>query len=118
MQQLSRFMFWLVLLALPLQGFAQAGFLSCHMDRSGASQHATMDHGMSHTGDHQAAAKADLAKKACCTCAVACTVMAMPTSVTELARVDQALPAFTELTPFVPTQAPVPPDRPPRLFSL
>lgn len=120
MKQTTRFIFWLMLLALPLQGFAQVGYLSCHMGQMDTAQHdgmahMSMDHG---TMDPHADAKADPGKKACCTCAVACTVMALPVVVVHIAPVIQHVPVATEFTPLVPTQAPVPPDRPPRFFTL
>jgi hypothetical protein len=102
------FLMWIMLLALPVQGMAQASMFACHLngDVLGSAQtmnHASMDHGsaghgsMDHSGmDHSGMnhsmpatgshdhGNTDDAKKlmkslhGCCNCAPTCAVVLLP----------------------------------------
>ena len=84
---------WMMLLALPVQGMAQASMFACHLNGNSSSagqaiDHSTMSHGaMNHDGmDHSmhnmdAQADPDSSKKlmkslhGCCNCAPTCAVV-------------------------------------------
>ncbi len=132
---------WLVLFALPLQGYAAATLLHCGPGHhravaaamaapSGAHEHAmhSDDHAAGHAGADGATASAavgddgasldhldKLSKAKCSACASCCVGAALPTATLEFAPVAGAVVP----TPFVPASRvgfyTDSPDRPPRL---
>jgi hypothetical protein len=92
MKQMVRiFLMWLVLLALPAQGMAQASMFACHLVGNSTSADQITDHSvMNHDGmDHKQHAMSDhvypdssekLMKSlhGCCNCAPTCAVVLLP----------------------------------------
>jgi hypothetical protein len=72
---------WLMLLALPVQGMAQASMFACHLNGNSSSAGQAIDHSM-HNMDAQA--DPDSSKKlmkslhGCCNCAPTCAVVLLP----------------------------------------
>ena len=123
---------WLVLAALPLQGFAAASMLFCGMEQAGhahaagpvrgavahdhaAHSHATANHAVSdvHSGDAGKAGQ-DQQAHACATCMSCCHVVAI--GVFEPLQQATAAPGAEPSSPLVriATRATSVPDKPPR----
>ncbi|AXV67649.1 hypothetical protein D0907_20155 (plasmid) [Pseudoalteromonas lipolytica] len=87
------FLMWIMLLALPVQGMAQASMFACHLNGDGPGSvqimdhsnmdHRSMDHSM-HEMDSHDHANSDDSKKlmkslhGCCNCAPTCAVVLLP----------------------------------------
>ena len=97
---------WLMLLALPVQGMAQASMFACHLNGNSSSagqaiDHSTMHHSeMNHDGmdhsmhDMDAQADPDSSKKlmkslhGCCNCAPTCAVVLLPVAQTSFGSIQ------------------------------
>ena len=129
---------WLVVAALPVQGWAAASMINCgpahhrmaaathpHPDDAMAGEHAGHAHhaaSMSHaSGDHPQFGSDELGKLGnfkCSGCASCCAAAALPSTVIRL----DALAATDFVAPRIPSTVPVfltdGPDRPPRIFLV
>ena len=127
MLQLVRAMFvWLLVLALPVQGWAAATMASCNQHHSTASHavadghdvHTPVDHGHVLAGAADApssdADSAHASAHSCSACAACCSVGALPSPVLTV-PVDAAAPTvFAAVQPAVGVFAVDGPERPPR----
>ncbi len=127
---------WLMLLALPVQGMAQASMFACHLNGNSTSagqaiDHSSMDHGaMSHDSmDHSmhkmdGQADPDSSKKlmkslhGCCNCAPTCAVVLLPVAQASFNAIQQdATPPVSE--PQLPYSADTRRiDRPPKTLAI
>ena len=127
MSQLVRSLFvWLLVLALPTQGWAAATMASCNQHHS-ASSHAADDGHVAHAhGDHGHALadaaggtpidaeSAHASAHTCSACAACCSVGALPSPVLTVPEGAAAPTVFAALQPSVGIFAADGPERPPR----
>ena len=127
---------WLMLLALPVQGMAQASMFACHLNGNSSSagqaiDHSTMSHGaMNHDGmDHSmhnmdAQADPDSSKKlmkslhGCCNCAPTCAVVLLPVAQASFNAIqhDATHPVSTPQLPYSADIRRI--DRPPKTLAI
>jgi hypothetical protein len=117
---------WLLVLALPVQGWAAAAMASCSHHHGAASHAAVVGHGANAQVDHgQAPADADetghgdteaapASPHTCSACAACCTVGALPSPVLTVPADAAAPTVFAALQPTVGAFAADGPERPPR----
>ncbi|MGQ0687191.1 MAG: hypothetical protein ACT4NK_00410 [Limnobacter sp.] len=127
---------WLMLLALPVQGMAQASMFACHLNGNSSSagqaiDHSTMSHGaMNHDGmDHSmhnmdAQADPDSSKKlmkslhGCCNCAPTCAVVLLPVAQASFTAIlqDATHPVSVAQLPHSADTRRI--DRPPKTLAI
>ena len=130
------FLMWLMLLALPVQGMAQASMFACHLNGNSTSagqvvDHSTMNHGaMSHvTMDHSMhemdlQADPDSSEKlmkslhGCCNCAPTCAVVLLPVAQASFNAIqhDALHPLSTPQIPHSADTRRI--DRPPKILAI
>ena len=122
-----RLLFCLMMLALPVQGFAQAGMLTCHTgagETQSMDHHAHADEGEHHSTDHNGnTATVDNSQttntqSGCCACGPSCGVIALHVQASTPLWVQHDV--FTESTtnnPF-PDTASRRIERPPKLILV
>jgi hypothetical protein len=128
MSQLVRSLFvWLLVLALPVQGWAAATMASCSQHHSQSShvaadghgtQHAHADHGHvpadADDADHGDAEPSHAGAHSCSACAACCSVGALPSPVLTVPADAAAPTVFAAVQPAVGVFAADGPERPPR----
>lgn len=127
---------WLMLLALPVQGMAQASMFACHLNGNStnagqAIDHSSMDHGaMSHDSmDHSmhkmdGQADPDSSKKlmkslhGCCNCAPTCAVVLLPVAQASFNAIQQDAthPVSEPQLPYSADTRRI--DRPPKTLAI
>lgn len=130
------FLMWLMLLALPVQGVAQASMFACHLNGNSSSadqaiDHSTMSHGaMNHDGmDHSMhdmgdQADPDSSKKlmkslhGCCNCAPTCAVVLLPVAQASFNAIQQDMlhPVSSPQLPHSADARRI--DRPPKTLAI
>lgn len=126
LQMLRALFVWLLVLALPVQGWAAATMVSCGQHH-GASSHAVADGHDAHVHgghadaladgtktDHSDAAPAHASAHTCSACAACCLVGALPSPVLTVPVDAAARTVFAALQPEVGVFAADGPERPPR----
>jgi len=137
MTKMVRILFmWLMLLALPVQGMAQASMFACHLNGNSSSagraiDHSTMHHSeMNHEGmDHSMHdmvdhADPDSSKKlmkslhGCCNCAPTCAVVLLPVAQASFNAIqrDATHPVSTPQLPYSADTRRI--DRPPKTLAI
>lgn len=130
------FLMWLMLLALPVQGMAQASMYACHLNGNPTKSSQMADHGdmnhsaMTHDGmDHSmhamdAQADPDSSKKlmkslhGCCNCAPTCALVLPPVTQTSFNAIQQDVMHPVE-SPQLPHSADTRRiDRPPKILAI
>lgn len=137
MTKMVRILFmWLMLLALPVQGMAQASMFACHLNGNSSSagqaiDHSTMHHSeMNHEGmDHRMHdmvdhADPDSSKKlmkslhGCCNCAPTCAVVLLPVAQASFNAIQQDM-LHSVSSPQLPHSADTRRiDRPPKTLAI
>lgn len=126
---------WMLLLALPVQGFAQASMFACHLKGSNSAATGTMDHSMMNHADmdhaqmdhgnmdHSAADSGDLnqVKKSlhgCCNCAPTCAALLLPLAQADFIAIqhESPKPVATSQLPHSADAWRI--DRPPKTFAI
>jgi hypothetical protein len=136
MTKVVRFLcMWMLLLALPVQGFAQASMFACHLKGSSPADmgmmdhsmmnHAEMDHAeMDHAGTHHGPVDSDDLKQVkkslhgCCNCAPTCAALPMLLSQADFIAIqhDNLQPVTTSQLPHSADTRRI--DRPPKNLAI
>lgn len=120
-QALRSLLFCLMMLALPLQGFAQAGMLACHTG-AGSTQsmdhHAQVEHGEHEHADHSTSTEfqSDEGQTVCCACGPSCGVLALQVQASTPVWVQHDVFAESHTNHPFPSTSSRRIDRPPKLI--
>jgi hypothetical protein len=130
------FFMWMMLLALPVQGMAQASMFACHLNGNSGSagravDHSSMDHGaMNHDSMNNsmhaldAHSDPDFSKKlmkslhGCCNCAPTCAVVLLPVAQASFNTIQQDIthPVSVAQLPHSADTRRI--DRPPKTLAI
>ena len=127
------FCMWLMLLALPVQGMAQASMYTCHLqgetNSSAEMNHASMDHSAMNHGDidhsmHAVDADSDSSQQVmkslhgCCNCAPTCAVVLLPVAQASFGAIqhDALHPVSISQLPYSADLRRI--DRPPKTLAI
>ena len=117
------FLMWMVLLALPVQGMAQANMFACHFNGDTPDSVQVMDHSMHAMESHEYEITHDSKSlknslHGCCNCAPTCAVVLLPVAQTSFGAVqhDSLHPASIPQIPHSADTRRI--DRPPKTLAI